>query len=246
MIPKKIHYVRVWWKDFPELEKKCINTWKEILPDYELCLWNEKNFDLNMNRFIKWAYEYKKFAFVSDFIRIRVLYNYWWIYLDTDVEVIKPLDEFLNLKWFWWFERNNLITTWVIWAEKWNKFIKEILDYYANIEFDINNLIPNPEIITNIAYKNFWFKWWRTLKVNLENSIYTIYPENYFCPKYNRKKCLSRNDCYVIHHFTWSRMNQSKRKANLKKRIVSVLKSLWLYSAVLNIRIKINNYLKIW
>jgi mannosyltransferase OCH1-like enzyme len=235
MIPKKIHYVWVWEKEIPKLEKKCIESRKKYLPDYELCLWNETNFDLNINNFVKDAYKSKKYAFVSDFIRIWALYNYGWVYLDTDVEVIKNLDKFLKHKWFWWFEWKDLITTWVIWAEKWNPFIKEILNYYDNAKFDINNLIPNPEIITNVAKNKFWFKWWNNKKVTLDNEEYIIYPENYFCPKGNRFMCTINKNCYVIHHFSWSWMNYSSSIKILRSIITKTLKFFWLYGIFLKI-----------
>lgn len=241
MIPKKIHYIWVGWKELPELEKKCVESWNKYLPGYELCLRNESTFDIESHPFVKQAYDAKKYAFVSDYIRIWALYKFWWIYLDTDVEVIKNLDKFLDSKWFWWFEWKDLITTWVIACEKNNPFIKEILNRYDNHEFDPNNLIPNPIIVTNVAKEKFWFYWWRQEKVNLKEDVYEIYPENYFCPKFSRKKCLSRKDCYVIHHFTWSWMNQSKFKASMKKKIIKILKSLWLYSIILDLRNRLHS-----
>lgn len=239
MIPKQIHYVRVWWKEIPKLEKKCIESRKKMLPDYELYFRNESNFDLNINDFVKDAYKTKKYAFVSDFIRIRALYNYGGIYLDTDVEVIKNLDKFLKHKWFGWFEWKDLITTWVIWAEKWNLFIKEILDYYDNCTFDKNNLVPNPIIVTDVAKKKFWFKWWQNKKVSLNKKEYTIYPENFFCPKGNRFMCLMNKNCYVIHHFSWSWMSYSDSMKIFRSIFVKILKFFGLYRIFLKIRKKI-------
>lgn len=233
MIPKKIHYIWVWNKEIPNLEKKCIESWKKYLTDYELCLWDESNFNIESHPFVLQAYKAKKFAFVSDYIRIRALYNFWWIYLDTDVEVIRNLDNFLNSKWFWWFEWKDLITTWVIWAEKWNPFIKKILDYYDNCKFDKDNLVPNPIIVTDIAKKNFWFKWWNNKKVSLNGKEYIIYPENYFCPKGNRFMCLMNKNCYVIHHFSWSWMNYSNSMKIFRSIFVKILRFFNLYGIFL-------------
>ena len=94
-IPKKIHYCWFGRGQMPELAIKCLASWKKNLPDYEVIEWNEDNFDINSNRYVKEAYESKKYAFVTDYVRLYVLYNHGGIYMDTDVEVLKPLDVFL-------------------------------------------------------------------------------------------------------------------------------------------------------
>ena len=96
-IPKIIHYCWFGKGPKPELAIKCIESWKKYCPDYEIKEWNEDNFDLNYNAYVKEAYENKKWAFVTDVVRLYALVNYGGIYMDTDVEVIKPLDEFLTL-----------------------------------------------------------------------------------------------------------------------------------------------------
>lgn len=95
MIPKIIHYCWFGKKPLPKLAKKCIASWKKYLPDYEIKEWNEDNFDVNIIPYTKEAYEAKKYAFVSDFARFWILYNYGGIYFDTDVEVIKNIDHII-------------------------------------------------------------------------------------------------------------------------------------------------------
>ena len=95
MIPKILHYCWFGKKKLPALAKKCIASWKKYCPDYELILWNEDNFDLNSNTYVREAYDSGKFAFVTDYVRLWALYRYGGIYMDTDVEVIKSLDKFL-------------------------------------------------------------------------------------------------------------------------------------------------------
>lgn len=241
MIPKKIHYVWLWWKEMPELAKKCIESWKKYLPDYELCSWNENNFDINCNNYVKQAYNAKKFAFVRDYIRIRAMYTHWWISMDTDVEVIKNLDIFLNSKWFSWFESKDMIPTWIMASEKGNEFVWEILKRYKNKEFNPDNLVPNTEIITDIAKEKFDFKWWCDRLVKLKNDIYEFYPKNYFCPIShnnpipNYKKCLNDKNCYTIHRFAWSWIWKSKKRRFLENFISKILKKIHLYNIVIKI-----------
>ena len=241
MIPKKIHYIRVWWKELPELAQKCIESRKKYLPDYELCLRNESNFDINSNQYAKQAYEAKKYAFVSDYIRIWALYTYGWIYMDTDVEVLKPLDMFLDSEWFSWFESKDLIPTWIMASEKWNKFMWDILDRYKKNSFDPTNLVTNVTIITNIAKEKYWFGWWKNKLVKLKNDIYEFYPESYFCPKSSRNKCLKDKNCYTIHHFAWSWTDQSEVRRKFVKLCTKILKFFWLYSFALDISKKIHS-----
>ena len=104
MIPKKIHYIWFGKGEKNERIKTCIESWKKYLPDYEIIEWTEDNFDININDFAKLAYDNKKWAYVSDVARLWILYNEGGIYMDTDVELYKPLDEFLNEEGFIGFE----------------------------------------------------------------------------------------------------------------------------------------------
>ena len=97
MIPKKIHYVWVGGGEKSEAIKKCMATWKNHLNGYEITEWNEKNFDIESNPFLKAAYKAKKWAYVSDFIRAKVIYEYGGIYLDTNVLLFDNFDDFWNL-----------------------------------------------------------------------------------------------------------------------------------------------------
>jgi mannosyltransferase OCH1-like enzyme len=110
MIPKVIHYCWFGGKPLPELAKKCIASWKKKCPDYEIKEWNETNFDLSSNRYLQEAIKMKKWAFASDYIRLAVLYNEGGIYLDTDVEILKPLDKFLRHDFFTNFENLAMIS----------------------------------------------------------------------------------------------------------------------------------------
>ena len=124
MIPKIIHYV--WFGDKPsgEVEKKCIASWKKYCPDYEIKLWNEESFDLKgAGVYAQQAYDEEQWAFVSDVARLYVLKEYGGIYMDTDMEVIKSLDDFLELPAFMGFEIESEISTGIIGAEPHNPLI---------------------------------------------------------------------------------------------------------------------------
>lgn len=110
-IPKVIHYCWFGKGEKSNLSEKCIQSWKEKLEGYEIIEWNEENFNINCNKYVKEAYERKKYAFVSDYVRLYVLYNYGGIYLDTDVEVLKTFDQFLVNDSFVGFEDKELIST---------------------------------------------------------------------------------------------------------------------------------------
>lgn len=208
MIPKIIHYCWFGQTDMPAFALKCIDSWKQYLPDYKLMLWNENNFDVNCSNYTKQAYEARKYAFVSDYVRLFALYNYGGIYLDTDVEVLKPLDEFLETCAFSGFEDETRISTAIIGSEKHGRWIKENIAYYTNKNFikdnghmdlsanviTITNNLLSYGLILNNTYQNF-------------EDLITIYPKKYFSPKsYVSKKIELTPDTYTIHHFadSWS------------------------------------------
>ena len=104
MIPKIIHYCWFGGKEKPKLALMCINSWKKYCPDYQIIEWNEKNFDINLNPYTKMCYENKKWAFLSDYVRLWVINQYGGIYFDTDVELLKKTDELIQNEAFWGFE----------------------------------------------------------------------------------------------------------------------------------------------
>lgn len=221
MIPKIIHYCWFGGKEMPKQFKKYIKSWKKYCPNYELKLWNESNFDVNCNQYVKEAYENKKFAFVTDYVRLYVLYNFGGIYMDTDVEVRKPLDEFLDNEAFSGFESSIYVPTGIMGSEKGNTLFKILLDYYNDRHFvkDDGTLdtTTNVKIITSILNE-------RNLKLNnmyqkLEGI--TLYPSDYFCPinARTREKNITKNT-YTIHWFAGSWI---PTKIKIKNKIIFVL-----------------------
>ena len=155
MIPKKIHYVWVGGNPKSKDIERCIKTWKKHLPDYEIIEWNENNFDINSNQYVKKAYEHKKWAFVSDYIRMYAIYNYGGIYFDTDVLVLDNLDEFLHNEAFIGYEDDNYPFTAVFGAVKGHSLIKHILEMYDNISFDKENVITNTEMVKKLLIEQY-------------------------------------------------------------------------------------------
>lgn len=201
----------------PPLAKKCIASWSKCLQNYEFRLWNEANFDMKINKYVEQAYEVRKYAFVADFVRLYVLYHYGGIYLDTDVELLKPLDRFLSHRAFTGCENEKYCVTGVIGAEKFHPWIRDLLEYYGNKEFVGSagklNLIPNTQVITKITAEKYnWMpsNTYQELKDGL-----VIYPTDFFCPKdvHSRKLKITDNTV-AIHHFaaSWITWRQKLKK----------------------------------
>ena len=140
MIPKVIHYCWFGKKKMPELNIKCIESWKKYCPDYKIIEWNEDNYDISSNTYMQEAYEKKMWAFVSDVARLDIIYRYGGIYLDTDVEVVRNMDDLLYQDGFLGTFSNGVIATGLgFGAVQGNGLIKEFLDDYEHHKFDIKN-----------------------------------------------------------------------------------------------------------
>lgn len=215
MIPKTIHYCWFGGNPFPEDAMKCMNSWKKYCPDYEIKRWDESNFDLECCVYVKEAYEAKKWAFITDYVRLYVLKTYGGIYMDTDVEVLKPLDDFLENHGFSGFESNHTVPTGIMAAEKDNPFIIHQLEKYKDRHFLINGEIDyttNVEVITKYCIEK---------GIQLNNEIqeceeFKFYPSEYFCPKdpLTYEINLTENT-YTIHHFNGS-WGSKRQKFNSK------------------------------
>lgn len=219
---KKIHYCWFGGKAKPRRVINCIKTWKKYLPDYEIIEWNEKNFDINASIFAKEAYESKKWAMVSDYVRIYALYNEGGIYFDTDMKVLKDISEITKKDMFMGYEYSGYVGTAVIGVkEKHNKYIKEILDYYNSLrEFnpDIIYNYANPLIITKIL-KKYDSRVDENNITIVDDNVY-IYPRDYFYPlnfDYS-EKVYTKNTC-MIHLFsaTWTD-KKDRRITNIYRR----------------------------
>lgn len=220
MIPKIINYCWFGKKEIPQILKKYIKTWKKFCPEYEIKLWTEENFDINENVFLKEAYNEKKWAFVSDYARLKIIYENGGIYLDTDVELVKNLDQLLNNKAFFAIQQNGayINTGLCFGAEKGCDIIKELMNDYENIDFKSvdKEKIACPLINTKVFEKHGYC---RENKLQIIDDYIKIYPSEFFdpiCPDTTNN--LISNNTISIHHYTasWlSRKKQIKRKISI-------------------------------
>lgn len=146
IIPKVIHYCWFGGKRKPKLVRDCIKSWKKYLPEYEIIEWNESNSDLS-HPFVKEAYRLKKWAFVADYIRLKILYDKGGIYLDTDMMLLKSINDFINNECFLGAEQDDIISCGIIGASKQNHFIEKCLKSYECINYD-NPIVWNDFVIT--------------------------------------------------------------------------------------------------
>lgn len=223
MIPKKIHYCWFGGKPLPNDLKKCIKTWKKKCPDYSIIQWDESNFDINSNSFIKDAYNNKAWAFVTDYARLKIIYENGGIYLDTDVKLLKSFDELLKNRAFFAIQQNGLyINTGLCFgAEKGVRIVEELLNSYDNYKFDINNMkdIACPIINTKI-FEKYGYKKINKLQ-DLKDIESIIYPPEFFdpiCPDTTNNLLSSKS--YSIHLYNSSWL---PKKTIIKRKIVNLI-----------------------
>ena len=222
MIPKVIHYCWFGRNTLPKLAEKCIESWKKYLPDYEIKEWNEDNFDLNLYPYAREAYDNKKYAFVTDVVRLYALYHEGGIYMDTDVEVISSYDPFLHHVAFSGFESGTEVPTGVMASEKGGQWAKMNLDYYKdrhfvkeNGEFDtttnvaiITNFMLPYGLVQNNTYQDF-------------PGFVTFYPTDYFCPIDHVGQVMRKTSNTVcIHYYAGSWVSP---KTRFKRRLARFL-----------------------
>ncbi|MGL5937581.1 MAG: glycosyltransferase family 32 protein [Phocaeicola sp.] len=222
MIPKIIHYCWFGRGEMNAMAKHCIESWKKFLPDYELYLWNEDNFDVNSTPWTKQAYETKKYAFVTDYVRLYALQKIGGIYMDTDVEVLKSLDKFLDAPAFSGFETKELIPTGIMASEKDGIWVNKMIEYYKDRPFlracGTPDQITNVTVITNMMADYGFIP---NNQFQTCNGIFHLYPFDYFCPKdqLTLKINLTENS-HCIHHFNGSWF---PTKTKLRKKLRSYL-----------------------
>lgn len=221
MIPKIIHYCWFGGNSLPPLAVKCIESWRKYLPDYEIKEWNESNFDVNIIPYTQEAYQAKKYAFVSDYARFWILYKYGGLYFDTDVEVIKPMDDIIARGPFMGCEKDADDTSVASVAPGLGLGVNpglglyaEILELYDTLHFiradgtyNLKTVVQYvTELLVTYGLRN-------SNKIQQVAGVW-IYPREYFCPisPLTFQFCKTRNT-YCIHHFvgSWCERSWSRR-----------------------------------
>lgn len=218
MIPKIIHYCWFGRGPLPELAQKCIASWKKYLPDYEIKEWNEDNFDVNIIPYTAEAYKAKKYAFVSDYARFWILYQYGGIYFDTDVEVIRPMDDIIEKGNFMGFETDpkpnlkadaseaSVAPGLGLGVNPGLGLVKKMLDFYEGRHFEFVPGGIGQLTIVHIATEVL-----RKAGLKQQQGIQQvddmwIYPAEYFCPiNLKTGRIHVRPNTRTIHHYagTW-------------------------------------------
>lgn len=231
MIPKVIHYCWFGRNPLPEDAKKCIESWRKYLPDYEIKEWNEDNFDVNSIPYTSEAYAAQKYAFVSDFARFKILYDHGGIYFDTDVEVIKPFDDIIAHGAFMGIEKSLATTKGIgcvganaglgLGAEAGLPIYKEIIDFYSSRSY----LTEDSTVVTNVT-RLLMGKGMENSDREQQVADITIYPSEFFCPMDSTTgKIEITPNTVSIHHYTCSWIDHKSlnyRLYALKKGLIKV------------------------
>lgn len=227
MIPKTIHYCWFGRGEMPELALKCIESWHKYMPDWEYKLWNEDNFDVNSTPYTKEAYESRKFAFVSDYVRLYALYHEGGLYMDVDFEVYKPFDELMVHPAFAGYEGSKHIPVMmgVVASHPYGEWVKEQLDYYAQRHF--LQLDGSLDMTTNVTY---------ITKKMMEQGLVCdgqekdykdlhVFPVDYFCPRQTTGEYFRTANTYCEHKGldSWSDHNKKPLLLRLAGPKMSIL-----------------------
>ena len=216
MIPKKIHYCWFGRGEMPQLAKDCIASWHKFMPDWEYKLWNEDNFDVQSVPYVKEAYESRKFAFVTDYVRLYALLTEGGVYMDTDVEVLKPLEPLLTNSAFTGYEgtKTQYPVTGIMASEANGQWVDEQIHAYDGSHF----LNPDGSLDTTTNCQ-------RIYRLMLSNGFVpnggkmhqykdlAIYPVDFFCPRQSTGEFWLTENTYCDHHFmgSWAEKKGGKR-----------------------------------
>lgn len=254
MIPKIIHYCWFGGKPLPELALRCIASWRKYLPDYEIRQWNEDNFDVNIIPYVAEAYRQKKYAFVSDYARFWILYNYGGIYFDTDVEVIHSMEDIIERGCFMGFEVDpDGENSPGLYAPRYSfgvnpglgtgfsirhPFLQKIMQLYSTLAFQKSTMTPWLKTVVAYTTEALMDDGLKNVKGIQQVGDFFIYPREYFSPinVITGKKHITVNT-HTIHHYmgSWDE--------NKSKSFKGVLRSLlpeWVF--IMNNKIKRRKY----
>lgn len=222
IIPRIIHYCWFGKNDMPQKFKQNIDSWKRYCPNFKIILWNESNYDISKNKYMKQAYENKKWGFVPDYARLDIVNTYGGIYLDTDVEIIKPLDNLLRYKLFCGFESNEYVNFGLGFGAVHNHpVLKDMMKVYNDIEFVNNdgtlNLVASPIYQTNVL-RTYGL---RCNGKSQQYDNYIVFASDFFAPINPFGYGKVSENSYSIHQYaaTWFDMKEQLEKSRIIKSI---------------------------
>ena len=211
MIPKIIHYCWLSNDEIPDKMKQCMESWKRKLPDYEFIKWDLNKFDITSSDWCHEAYLNKKYAYACDYIRLYAVYNYGGIYMDMDIEVVKPFDDLLNKEYMFAYEDENKtgIEAGVFGAEPRNAFLGYCLNFYEGKHFvDVQDIL-------------FKYTLPKVMKACLEKGSfeYNLYNHYTFTAKsYHTGEITIKENTYTIHHFEGTWRTEKERDLHEKEK----------------------------
>lgn len=245
MIPKKIHFCWLSGDEYPPLIQHCLDTWKKVLPDYEIVLWDTKRFDVNSVAWVKEAFEAKKYAFAADYIRLYAVYTEGGIYLDSDVEVIKSFNDLLLNKAFIGFEASTKgVEAAIFGAEKGSEWCRIAMDFYKGRHFQltakggVSGEFFAPRIVRNALYKLYpdFPQTPPNRPVFLDCNTFMVCPSHFFSPlkydlekSYNSEKKIAKSylknpETYCIHRFNAAWGTKASTGMQIRAMLSDVLK----------------------
>ena len=222
-VPKVIHYCWFGKNPKPQVIQDCIASWKKYCPNYEIKEWNEDNYNINKNTYTQLAYSSKKYAFLTDYVRLDILYTYGGIYMDTDVKLLKTIDDLVEKGNFMSFEKVGRVNTGVGFAsEKGNKIVKENKEYYERHSFINKKGEFDPEIcvkITTRILEKHGLDYTQNRIQKIDDMI--VYPSEYFSPKkMGTQKITLTNNTRGIHLYASSWYKGSKLLKKINYRLI--------------------------
>ncbi len=225
MIPKIIHFCWFGTKPIPKKDQEYIEGWKQLMPDYEIMLWNEQNSPMHLP-YMQMAMHYKKWANLANFTRIYALYHHGGIYMDTDVEVLRSLDEFRQYSCFLGLELGDregeelVVNNAIFGAEKKHPFVEKCINFYLeNFDGRDTPLDSSPYLMTRILKEHGMRQYGRQNVGGVE-----LFPKEYFYPYHVTEQffpeCVKENT-YTIHHwsYSWAKRPFSYRLEHLKQLV---------------------------